>query len=93
MTIEIGRFEGEWQELLGLLNLAFAEPWSEAQLEAEQKVWERERSIVATDGKELAGHTGAFSLRMTVPGAQVPVAGVTLVGVSPAQRRRGILRS
>ena len=92
MTIEIGRFEGEWQELLGLLNLAFAEPWSEAQLEAERKVWEPERSIVATDGKELAGHTGAFSLRMGVPGAQVPVAGVTLVGVSPTQRRRGILR-
>ncbi|GAA1556681.1 GNAT family N-acetyltransferase [Kribbella sancticallisti] len=92
MTIGIGRFEGEWQELLGLVNLAFAAPWNEAQLEAERKVWEPERSIVATEGKELAGHTAAFSFKMGVPGSQVPVAGVTLVGVSPTHRRRGILR-
>lgn len=92
MTIGIGRFEGEWAELVGLLNVAFSEPWSDEQLEAERKVWEPERSIVATDGKELAGHTGAFSLQMTAPGAVVPMAGVTLVGVSPTHRRRGILR-
>jgi predicted acetyltransferase len=92
MTIEIGRFEGEWTELLGLLNLAFAAAWNDAQVEAERKVWEPERSMVATEGKELAGHTGAFSFQLTAPGAQVPVAGVTLVGVSPTHRRRGILR-
>lgn len=92
MTIGIGRFEGEWTELLGVLNLAFAAPWSDVQLELERRVWERERSIVATDGKELVGHTSAFSLRMTAPGAVVPAAGVTLVGVSPTHRRRGILR-
>ena len=92
MTIGIGRFEGEWAELVRLLNLGFAAPWSEAQLEAEQKVWEPDRSIVATEDKELVGHTSAFSLQMTVPGAQLPVAGVTLVAVSPTHRRRGILR-
>jgi predicted acetyltransferase len=92
MTIGIGRFEGEWAELVGLLNIAFAAPWSDEQLEAERKVWEPERSIVATDGKEIAGHTGAFSLQLTAPGAVVPMAGVTLVGVSATHRRRGILR-
>jgi predicted acetyltransferase len=92
MTIEIGRFEGDWADLVPLLNLAFAEPWTEAQLEAERKIWEPDRSIVATDGKEVAGHACAFSLRMSVPGAQLPVAGVSMVGVSPTHRRRGILR-
>jgi predicted acetyltransferase len=92
MTIEIRRFEGEWADLVPLLNLAFAAPWSEAQVEAERKIWEPDRSIVATEGKELAGHTCAFSLRMSVPGAQLPVAGVSMVGVSPTHRRRGILR-
>jgi predicted acetyltransferase len=92
MTIEIGRFEGDWTDLVPLLNLAFAAPWSEAQLEAERKIWEPERSIAATDGKEVAGHTCALSLRMSVPGAQMPVAGVSMVGVSPTHRRRGILR-
>ncbi|TCO16843.1 putative acetyltransferase [Kribbella steppae] len=92
MAIEIGRFEGDWDELVELVDLAFAAPWSEAQLESERRVWEPERSTVATDEKQLVGHTGAFSLRMTVPGAQIPVAGVTLVAVRPTHRRRGILR-
>src|SRR5262249_47336730 len=54
--------------------------------------WEPERSIVATEDGQLVGHTGTFSHRMTVPGAVVPMAGVTLVGVRATHRRRGILR-
>ncbi|WP_406047913.1 GNAT family N-acetyltransferase [Kribbella sp. NBC_00889] len=92
MAIEIGRFEGEWGELLELIDVAFSAPWSEAQLEAERQVWEPDRSIVAIDEKQLVGHTAAFSHRMTVPGAQVPMAGVTMVGVRATHRRRGILR-
>ncbi|MEV0796668.1 GNAT family N-acetyltransferase [Kribbella sp. NPDC050281] len=92
MAIGIGRFEGEWGELLELIDVAFSAPWSEAQLEAERQVWEPDRSIVAVDEKQLVGHTAAFSHRMTVPGAQVPMAGVTMVGVRATHRRRGILR-
>ncbi|TCC45795.1 GNAT family N-acetyltransferase [Kribbella capetownensis] len=92
MAIEIGRFEGEWGELLELIDVAFSAPWSAAQLEAERRVWEPDRSIVAIDEKQLVGHTAAFSHRMTVPGAQVPMAGVTMVGVRATHRRRGILR-
>ena len=92
MAIEIGRFKGGWDELVELLDLAFAAPWTETQLEAERRVWEADRSTVATDDGQLVGHTGTFSFRMTVPGAQVPVGGVTLVGVRPTHRRRGILR-
>src|SRR5262249_33695334 len=40
------------------------------------------------------GGAGAFSFRMTVPGgAALGTAGVTVVGVLPTHRRRGILRS
>jgi predicted acetyltransferase len=92
MAIEIGRYTGEWDELLELLDVAFAAPWTDVQYEAERAVWERERSVVATDEGQLVGHTGTFSHLMTVPGAQVPVAGVTMVGVRATHRRRGILR-
>jgi predicted acetyltransferase len=92
MTIGIGRFEGEWADLLPLLSLSFAAPWNEAQLEAERKIWEPGRSIVATEEKEIVGHTAALSFDMTVPGARLPVAGVTMVGVLPTHRRRGVLR-
>lgn len=93
MTIELGRFDGDWSTLTRLVNLAFGAPWNEAQLEAERRVWESDRSIVATEGGQLVGHTNAFSLLMAVPGAQLPVAGVTMVGVLPTHRRRGILRA
>jgi predicted acetyltransferase len=92
MTIEIAQFDGEWSTLLDLVSLAFGAPWNEAQLESERRVWESDRSIAALDGKELAGHASAFSLLMTVPGAQLPIAGVSMVCVSPTHRRRGILR-
>jgi predicted acetyltransferase len=93
MAIEIGQYKGGWEELLGLLDMAFSAPWTDAQYEAERKVWEPERSYVALDDGQLVGHTGTFSLKMTVPGAAgVPVAGVTMVGVLATHRRRGILR-
>jgi predicted acetyltransferase len=92
MTIEIARFEDDWSVLRDLISLAFGAPWNEVQLASERRVWESDRSIVALDGKELAGHTCAFSLLMTVPGVQLPVAGVSLVSVRPTHRRRGILR-
>lgn len=80
MAIEIERFKGDWDELMELVDLAFAAPWNEAQIESERRVWEPERSTVAVDGQQLVGHTGTFSFQMTVPGAQVPVAGVTQIG-------------
>ncbi|HEY4572295.1 MAG TPA: GNAT family N-acetyltransferase, partial [Kribbella sp.] len=71
MTIEIGRYTGEWDELLELLDVAFSAPWTDQQYEAERLVWEPERSTVATDEGQLVGHTGTVSHLMTVPGAQV----------------------
>ncbi|MDX6261364.1 MAG: hypothetical protein QOH84_3052 [Kribbellaceae bacterium] len=92
MTIEIGVYGGEWDELRGMIELAFSAPWTEAQLETERKAWEPERSIVARDGKQVVGHTGAFSFDLTVPGGRVAAGGVTMVGVVSTHRRRGILR-
>lgn len=45
----------------------------------------------AFDGDRIVAGAGAFSLEMTVPGGPVPCAGVTVVGVDPTHRRRGIL--
>jgi predicted acetyltransferase len=43
------------------------------------------------DGKIFAG-AGAYPFEMTVPGGPVTCAGVTVVGVHPTHRRRGVLR-
>ena len=73
-------------------------PPSPARAARALRQFEPERSLAAADatlpaGEELVGTTGAYSLRMTVPGAVLPVAGVTAVSVLPSHRRRGVLRS
>ncbi len=73
------------------LNLAFAEmpdPGDE-----ERRLWEPERIIAAFDGAQPVASAGALTFRLSVPGGEAAAAGVTLVGVNPAYRRRGILRS
>jgi predicted acetyltransferase len=73
-------------------------PSSPAWQERALRQFEPDRSLAAVDaalpaGEEIVGTTGAYSLRMTVPGAVLPVAGVTAVSVLPSHRRRGVLRS
>jgi predicted acetyltransferase len=66
------------------------EAWADRWL----KTFELERMHAALDDGSIVGGTGALTLRMTVPGgAALPCAGVTVVGVLPTHRRRGILRS
>jgi len=52
-----------------------------------------ERMHAAREGGKIVGGAGAFPFEMTVPGAFVPTAGVTVVGTFPTHRRRGVLRS
>ena len=46
---------------------------------------------VFDDGEIVAG-AGAYPFGLTVPGGTLPCAGVTVVGVLPSHRRRGLLR-
>ncbi len=51
------------------------------------------RFLVVHDGPTVVATSGAFALSMTVPGGQLPVAGVSWVGVAGTHRRQGLLRS
>jgi predicted acetyltransferase len=55
--------------------------------------FEFDRSLVAFDGDSPVGISGIYSLRMCLPGAMAPAAGVTFIAVLPTHRRRGILSS
>ena len=50
-----------------------------------------ERVHAVRDGDTIVAGAGAFPFRFTVPGGVVDCAGVTVVGVLPTHRRRGIL--
>jgi predicted acetyltransferase len=52
-----------------------------------------ERMHAARDDGRIVGGAGAFAFEVTVPGAIVPTAGVTVVGTYPTHRRRGVLRA
>jgi predicted acetyltransferase len=55
------------------------------------RVLRPERMHVAEEDGRVVGGASAFEFEFTVPGAIVPAAGVTIVGVLPTHRRRGIL--
>jgi predicted acetyltransferase len=76
------------------LSTAFADAHPDPdEVEADKTVIEPERTFAAFDEGAIVGCAGVFTQQMVVPGgALVPTAGVTLVGVWPTHRRRGILR-
>ena len=50
-----------------------------------------ERALLACEDGVLAGGCCAFPMELTTPGGRVKAAGVTMVGVQPTHRRRGVL--
>src|SRR5579862_7414774 len=65
----------------------------EDQLDRWSRIIEMERMHAAFDGGEVVGGAGAYTYDFSVPGSSLPCAGVTVVGVYPTHRRRGVLRS
>jgi predicted acetyltransferase len=56
-----------------------------------ERVLRPERMHLAEEDGRVVGGASAFEFQFTVPGAIVPAAGVTIVGVLPTHRRQGIL--
>ena len=85
--------EHDWDDWVVSNARGFLEDVGVAAEEGEQVRSEIEfdRCLGAFDGDELVGKTHAISLSMSVPGGDLPTAGVTAVTVSPTHRRRGIL--
>ena len=81
----------DWEAISQLLGMVFHST-DEAELrDIEGSVFEPERALVAVDGDLIVGNAAAYTRELTVPGAILPAAHVTLVGVAPTHRRRGLL--
>ncbi len=52
-----------------------------------------ERMHAAWGNGAIVGGAGAFAFNLSVPGGDLPTAGVSVVGVYPTHRRRGVLRA
>jgi len=75
---------------IAVLN-AFHEELTDEERRRYLKIHEPERSLAWYDDGAIVGTSGLFTRTLTVPGAQIPVAGVTAVTVAPTHRRRGLL--
>ena len=71
----------------------FGAPPDEERLQRFSKVLELERMHAALEDGEVVGGAGAVTFDLSVPGGTSPCAGVTVVGVYPTHRRRGVLRA
>jgi predicted acetyltransferase len=51
-----------------------------------------ERMLAAREDGTIVGGAASFPFELTIPGGTAPCAGVSVVGVYPTHRRRGVLR-
>lgn len=81
----------EFDAFYRALEDAFSGDLRPDERENERKITEMDRCFVAIEDGAFVGGASAASMRMAVPGEiDVPVAGITGVGVKPTHRRRGI---
>jgi predicted acetyltransferase len=92
MDIEIRTItEDERVDWIQAAETAFSSTAKDDEIEASLPVVEVDRSFAAVDGSRIVGTSASITFRMVVPGgARIPTAGVTMVGVQPTHRRRGI---
>ena len=82
---------GEFRSALGSIGHYFGGWPDEEGAERFGRLLPLERMHAAFDGDTIVGGAGAFPFTMTVPGGEIGCAGVTVVGVLPTHRRRGVL--
>ncbi len=93
MTIEIRPpAEDELRAAMEAAEGAFGSELEDHDWEREQKILPPSRALAAYDGGKAVGLAGAYAFDLSIPGGELPCAGVTWVGVLPTHRRRGILR-
>ncbi|MDQ2625330.1 MAG: GNAT family N-acetyltransferase [Actinomycetota bacterium] len=75
----------------------WAFPSSTTPEQREKLVWplnfSRTRGVETDDGELVAFHASYEFADHPVPGARIPISGLTWVGVHPSHRRRGLLRA
>ena len=95
MSIEVRKVAGrdEFERAFYAIGQYFGPPLTAERIDRWFKNFDIERMHAAVLDGQIVGGAGAFTFDLTVPGASVPVAGVTIVGVYPTHRRRGALRA
>jgi predicted acetyltransferase len=82
----------EYRAALGSIGHYFGWDPSAEDAELFGSLLPHERMHAVLDGGRVVAGAGAYPLELTLPAGPTPCAGVTVVGVLPSHRRRGLLR-
>lgn len=86
--------DADWPAISLLDATSFGRFGHPESLTAWRSLMPTDSTVLACDGSDIVGMAHYLDLLLTVPGGAVlPMAGVTIVGVAPTHRRRGILRT
>jgi predicted acetyltransferase len=91
MDVRLCRDLDDFRGAANCIGHYFGHEWDEESAQRFVRNMPVERTHAAFDGGRIVGGAGVFPFGMTVPGGELPVAGVSVVGVLPTHRRRGIL--
>jgi predicted acetyltransferase len=91
VQVDVRPFGGTAREWFDAVDVSFGHLANDEDVAAFEGETELDRAIAAYAGDQVVGTAGIFSFDLSVPGARLPAAGVTMVGVHPTHRRRGIL--
>jgi predicted acetyltransferase len=94
MAYRVGRVRDLDQYLGALGGIGHYLGWEPTASDGERlsRILPFERTYAAFSGGQAVAGTGAYRFELTVPGGPVPCAGMTIVGVLPNHRRRGLSR-
>ena len=93
MTLRVRptRSPEEFEAATGVIDHYLGGAWTSEDAERFGLFLPADRLYAALDGDAIVGGAGAFPVELSIPGGQVSCAGVTVVGVLPTHRRRGLL--
>lgn len=92
MTIDITLVGPDEHEAFTIpLITAFGFRFDPERAERSKRLPELVQRIAAKEDGMIVGSAGGFRFEMTTPGGKVPISGLTMVGVLPTHRRRGVL--
>jgi predicted acetyltransferase len=87
------RDQAEFSDAVGVIGQYFHPAFGAEELERFARLLPHERTHAAFEDGGVVGGAGAFPFELSVPGGSLPCGGVTVVGVQPTHRRRGLLRA
>jgi len=87
------RDRDEFTRALYGIGQYFGPPAKEDQVDRFLSYFDIDRMHAAFEDGEIVGGAGAYTFDLAIPGGSLPCAGVTVIGVYPTHRRRGILRA